>query len=164
MCEGGVDRRRSSTSHSVGCRCCERYHTRHRCAHGGPFPSIIHLSLSPIGARVISLPPRPPFPLLASTSSPPSSPLVPFSTPSPYRSGSDRGGCEPSEAHFGARPLWSRGTIPCLHETVFLEGKETSAHTCKSFRRSDLFDFSAPRRPPELILGSMGTGQTVQWT
>ena len=65
VCEGGDDRRRSSTSLPVGLKCCERYHTRHRCAHGGPFPSIIHLSRSPIGARVISLPPRPPVPLIS---------------------------------------------------------------------------------------------------
>ena len=64
-------------------RCCERHPIRHRCAHGGPFPSIIHLSRSPIGARVISLPPRPTAPLLAFISSAPPSPLVPSSPPSP---------------------------------------------------------------------------------
>ena len=51
-------------SHKVGSVCSERYVSDHRCcAHGGPFPSIIHLSRSPIGALVSIRPLCPPVPL-----------------------------------------------------------------------------------------------------
>ena len=63
VCEvrSGVCYVHPSSSHSVG-RCGSVRCLHHRCAQGGPFPSIIHLSLNPIGALVIILPPLPPFP------------------------------------------------------------------------------------------------------
>ena len=62
VCEVRSDVRvHPSSSHSVG-RCGSGRCLHHRCAQGGPFPSIIHLNRRPIGALVSILPPLPPFP------------------------------------------------------------------------------------------------------
>ena len=62
VCEVRSDVRvHPSSSHSVG-RCGSVRCLHHRCAQGGPFPSIIHLNRRPIGALVSILPPLPPFP------------------------------------------------------------------------------------------------------
>ena len=100
-----------------------------------------------------SRPPLPP-PL------PPSSRSRPLHRTDPAQIG---GAANPPRPTLGHGRFVPRGTIPCLHETVFLEGKETSAHM-QIIPRSDLFDFSAPRRPHELIVGSMGTKHTICWT
>ena len=53
---------------------------------------------------------------------------------------------------------------PCGREIDFITIEDNEPGASALITHSDELDFSAPQRPQELILGSMGSRQAIYWS